>query len=70
MKTAEAMLALAEANSLARERRCCLLCFERDHRHCHRHLVADMIASETGQSVHHLLVQTGRPASLFPENPG
>jgi uncharacterized protein (DUF488 family) len=56
MRTPEAIHALEQAKSLARERRCCLLCFERDHRHCHRHLVADMIIAETGQEVEHLEV--------------
>jgi len=54
METPEAQLALEEAKALAVGRRCCLLCFERDHRHCHRHLVADMIVAETGQTIDHL----------------
>ena len=54
MATQEAQLALAEAKAQVVERRCCLLCFERDHRHCHRHLVAEMIVAETGQPVEHL----------------
>jgi uncharacterized protein (DUF488 family) len=54
METPDAQLALAQAKGLAVEGRCCLLCFERDHRHCHRHLVADMIVAETGQSIEHL----------------
>jgi len=45
---------LARAKLLAREKRACLLCFERDHNHCHRRLVAEMIAAETGQTVAHL----------------
>jgi uncharacterized protein (DUF488 family) len=61
METPEAMLALAEAKSLAVEHRCCLLCFERDHRHCHRHLVAEMIVAETGQPVEHLEVPIQPP---------
>jgi uncharacterized protein (DUF488 family) len=56
METQEAQLALAEAKAKVVERRCCLLCFERDHRHCHRHLVAEMIVAETGQPVEHLEV--------------
>lgn len=54
METTEAQLALAEAKGLALERRCCLLCFERDHRTCHRTLVAELITAETGQAVTHL----------------
>jgi uncharacterized protein (DUF488 family) len=45
---------LVQAKGLARERRACLLCFERDHLMCHRRLVAEMIVEETGQSVVHL----------------
>jgi uncharacterized protein (DUF488 family) len=54
METPEARLALAEATALAAKQRCCLLCFERDHRECHRRLVADMIAADTGQGIVHL----------------
>jgi uncharacterized protein (DUF488 family) len=56
METPEAQWALVEAKKVVLERRCCLLCFERDHRHCHRHLVADMIVAETGQAIDHLEV--------------
>jgi uncharacterized protein (DUF488 family) len=66
METPEALLALAEAKALAVERRCCLLCFERDHHHCHRHLVAEMIIAETGQTVDHLEVPWRGPGTLFP----
>jgi len=45
---------LAQAVGIARGRRVCLLCFERDHRTCHRSLVAEMIRAETGQAVTHL----------------
>lgn len=53
--------ALQEARALATERRACLLCFERDHTHCHRSLVADMIVGQTGQPVHHLLASIDIP---------
>jgi uncharacterized protein (DUF488 family) len=56
MATQEAQLALAEAKVKVVEQRCCLLCFERDHHHCHRHLVAEMIVAETGQPIEHLAV--------------
>jgi uncharacterized protein (DUF488 family) len=45
---------LAQARHLARERPACLLCFERDHNTCHRHLVAEMIVAGTTQPVVHL----------------
>jgi uncharacterized protein (DUF488 family) len=66
MATPEAAHALAEAKALAVGRRCCLLCFERDHRHCHRQLVAEMIVAETGQAVDHLEVPPSGPGTLFP----
>jgi uncharacterized protein (DUF488 family) len=46
---------LAQAKGLVRERKSCLLCFERDHQTCHRRLVAEMIVAETGQTVEHLI---------------
>lgn len=54
MTSDRALVELAQACSLARMTRCCLLCFERDHDRCHRRLVAEMIATDTGQSVTHL----------------
>jgi uncharacterized protein (DUF488 family) len=47
---------LHQATQLAQERTACLLCFERDHRTCHRRLVAEMITAGTGQTVTHLEV--------------
>jgi uncharacterized protein (DUF488 family) len=47
---------LAQAKAMAREQRACLLCFERDHRECHRRLVAEVVTAETSQSVLHLAV--------------
>jgi uncharacterized protein (DUF488 family) len=66
METPEARLALAEAKTLTVEGRCCLLCFERNHRECHRRLIAEMIVNETGQSVEHLVVPFEPSAGLFP----
>lgn len=48
---------LAQAVELARSTRACLLCFERDHMTCHRRLVAELIAADTGQPVVHLQAQ-------------
>jgi len=45
---------LAQVNTLAREARTCLLCFERDPACCHRRIVAEMIAADTGQVIVHL----------------
>ena len=51
MATPEAQAALAEARAITAAAPACLLCFERDHLNCHRRIVAEMIATETGQSV-------------------
>lgn len=56
MTSDRALAELAQARVLAREARACLLCFERDHHHCHRRLVAEMITAETGQTTTHLAV--------------
>jgi len=45
---------LADAVSLARTRRVCLLCFEREAHACHRSILAGMIHAETGQAIRHL----------------
>ncbi|WP_419729225.1 DUF488 family protein [Lichenicola sp.] len=60
--------ALQEAHALAIERRACLLCFERDHSHCHRTLVAGMIAGESGQRIQHLVcaIDIPEPAARRP----
>lgn len=54
MQGDEPQAALAEATALAAGHACCLLCFEQDHRTCHRRLVAEMISARTGQAVRHL----------------
>lgn len=54
MTSDRAQADLAQAKGLAREKRACLLCFERDHMTCHRRFVAEMIAGETGQEIVHL----------------
>ena len=54
----QSQVELAQAKLLAQEQRSCLLCFERDHMTCHRRLVAEMIATDTGQPIEHLKAQT------------
>lgn len=56
MKGDQPQAELAQARQLAVEHRACLLCFERDHRTCHRALVAELISDQTGQAVVHLAV--------------
>ena len=56
LATPEAQAELADlAGIVARGRRACLLCFERQPEHCHRHIVADRLAEELGCAVRHLL---------------
>ncbi len=54
MTSDRAQADLAQAKALAGEKRVCLLCFEQDPACCHRHIVAEMIARETGQRIVHL----------------
>ena len=57
MATDEAQADLANAVSLAAGQRACLLCFERDHRECHRAIVAGLVAERTGLPVRHLVAE-------------
>lgn len=57
MRTDEAQADLANAVSLAAGQRTCLLCFERDHAHCHRSIVAALIGAQTGLPVRHLVAE-------------
>lgn len=50
---------LATAISLSSTKRACLLCFERDHRECHRLAVAVEMSKQTGFRVNHLGVRLG-----------
>lgn len=54
MRSDRAQVELAQARELTRQKRACLLCFERDPMHCHRHLVAEMISANTAQPILHL----------------
>jgi uncharacterized protein (DUF488 family) len=56
MRSDRAQAELAQAKGLTTERTACLLCFERDHKTCHRTLVAELITAETSQPVRHLTV--------------
>ena len=43
--------ALTELSSLARNERCCLMCFEEDYNFCHRKYVAERVAPLTARTV-------------------
>ncbi|KQW71920.1 hypothetical protein ASE17_03305 [Phenylobacterium sp. Root77] len=49
-----AQLQLAAAKELAAERKVALLCFEADHRGCHRKILADLICEDLGCPIEHL----------------
>jgi len=57
LDTLEAKLALGQAADAAQSRRGCLLCYEADHRICHRLRVAEMLAADYGFGVEHLRVE-------------
>ncbi len=50
MQEPAALLDLARAAEIAAAEPACLLCFERDHTHCHRQIVSEML----GMRVRHL----------------
>ena len=54
METEPAQAGLAAARDVALGAPVCLLCFERDHLMCHRRIVAELIAGQTGQEIVHL----------------
>lgn len=59
MKSEEAQADLSRAAVLASGARICLLCLEADAAHCHRSIVADMLAERLGLSVAHLSPRSG-----------
>ena len=49
MRTDTAVHALEHAIAESRDKRVCLMCYEEDHRCCHRAILADMIHARTGR---------------------
>jgi uncharacterized protein (DUF488 family) len=58
LRTPEATDALAQIATLSGQMSVCLLCYERDHRECHRKIVADRLESVVGSKARHLGVQS------------
>ena len=54
LATDPAQAALLAAEAIVRAAPTCLLCFERDHSLCHRHIVADRLAAITHHRITHL----------------
>ena len=46
--------AMKEVNYLAGIKRICLMCYERDHRYCHRKMVSDQLEKSLGYKATHL----------------
>lgn len=59
MNSSEAQEALKDIEKLAREKRVCLMCYERDQRTCHRKIVADHLESVLNCRTDHLGVRHG-----------
>jgi uncharacterized protein (DUF488 family) len=57
LATPAAAADLEQAADLARKIRSCLLCYEADHRHCHRLRVCEMLERRFGFAPAHLQVQ-------------
>jgi uncharacterized protein (DUF488 family) len=62
----EALLDLGEALNLAQAQAICLLCLERDPEQCHRLILAERMAKESGQDIRHLLVDAPLTAEQAP----
>ena len=58
MKTEAAQADLARAARYAHLGGVCLLCYERDHRRCHRYVVGGTLAEDGGFALRHLEVPT------------
>lgn len=54
MSEPEAQAQLSRAMEIAKKQKAALLCFEADHAHCHRDIVAGEIADEIGCRISHL----------------
>lgn len=61
METPAAELDLLHAVEIARGSESCLLCYEADHRQCHRLRVAEALAERFGFTVRHLAVEPHFP---------
>lgn len=61
---------LATAISLSSKKNACLLCFERDHRECHRSAVAVEMSRQKGFRVVHIGVRQGAAGAREPRDSG
>lgn len=74
LKTVVAQTDMLRGLEAASEKIACLLCFERDHTHCHRHIVGKEMARRSGFQLVHLKVQSDLKTNLIkrrePRNDG
>jgi uncharacterized protein (DUF488 family) len=59
LQTDVAQMDLIRGVDAASGKMACLLCFERDHKHCHRYMVAEEMVRRGGFRLVHLSVQFG-----------
>ena len=64
MKSSVAQTDIRRGLDAASSKMTCLLCFERDHTHCHRCIVADEMARRGGFRLIHIGVRTGLKAQM------
>ena len=57
LSTSDAQKALAHAGVISLTAKSCLLCYEREPKHCHRKVVADSLALSYNADVRHLFVE-------------
>lgn len=60
LESVPARSALKDIRDISKEKLVCLLCYERDERHCHRKMVSDKLSSEYGLSARHIGVRKGQ----------
>lgn len=53
--------ALTQIEALAISKKICLMCYERDHRTCHRHMVSEQLEKSLGYKTVHLGVEKFEP---------
>lgn len=61
MASSDAQADLEKLAELAKQKVICLLCYERDHKQCHRKIVADELETTLGVKTKHLGVQALEP---------
>ena len=59
MKTPEAVADLEKVRAILTEKKACLMCYERDHKSCHRKIIADMVANLDNVKIQPLGVRVG-----------